>query len=96
MMRRLAFLFMAAAAACAPKAEDVPSTRADSATVVDSVRADSVRRDSLRADSVRVRGDTIPTVRARSRPDSIIGRDSAFGPTFTIDAKGKVTPIKKP
>lgn len=44
--------------------------------------ADSAAADSVRADSVR---------RA-----AIIGRDSAFGPTQTIDAKGKVAPIKPP
>ncbi len=44
--------------------------------------ADSTAVDSLRADSVR---------RA-----SFIGRDSAFGPTQTIDSKGKVAPIKPP
>lgn len=31
-----------------------------------------------------------------SRRDSVIGRDSAFGPTAGIDPSGKVAPIKRP
>jgi hypothetical protein len=43
---------------------------------------------------------TLPTVTSSSKAlykaDSIIGRDSAFGPKFRIDGQGKLTPIKKP
>lgn len=87
------------AGACAPKADDQARPGSDSTT---AAATDSTRADSLRADSARARGDTIPTVTttsrsvaAPSRRDSILGRDSAFGPIGTIDGKGNVTPIKK-
>jgi len=44
-----------------------------------------------------------PEVRSSSMPvpdstprDSILGRDSAFGPRFRIDSTGRITPIKRP
>jgi hypothetical protein len=85
-------------AACAPKADD--ASRAPSDSTATPAIADSLRADSVRADSARASGDTGPTVttssKALPKADSIIGRDSAFGPRFTIDAQGKQVPIKRP
>ena len=43
---------------------------------------------------------TTKTTSKAPRAEAYIGRDSAFGPTFTVDSTGKVTPIvpakKKP
>lgn len=105
-------LFMAVAlAACAPKSGDTPSTAADSLAVMDSALAGDTMSahpadsglvaDSVaRADSI-ARADTTgtkmkATLPSKTKADSIIGRDSAFGPRYTIDKDGKLVEIKRP
>jgi hypothetical protein len=82
-------------AGCGPKAGEGDAT----ATPADSTPAGQVRVDAAGTDPTR-RADSLPTVTSSSKAlhkaDSIIGRDSAFGPKFTLDAQGKLTPIKKP
>lgn len=96
-MRRLALVMVLLPGACAPTPDD--GAPAD-AVRADSVRTDSVRPDTSRADSSRAGRDSQVTVTTSSQAlpggDSVIGRDSAFGPRFKIDEKGKVTPIKRP
>lgn len=67
----------------------------------DSAAVESARPDSGGAPAVGVApantGVKVQTSsKAVQKADSIIGRDSAAGPTFEIDAKGNTTPIKKP
>lgn len=45
---------------------------------------------SVSSTSAAIRGDSVP------RRDSIIGRDSAFGPRYRIDSAGKLVPIRRP
>ena len=100
-------LLIAIAAACAPKSADegAQAPSADSAAalrLIDSLKA--VARDSIAArDSAASKAPTkTPTKTPTNAPAAgkIIGRDSAFGPTYTVDSTGKVVPIvpakKKP
>ena len=83
----LAFILLMGATACTMK-EAAP---VDSAVAADSVAAGvsaPVTPDSTGAASDPVKASQSPR-------DSIIGRDSAYGPIGTIDEKGNVTPIKK-
>ncbi len=75
--------------------EGAPGSAARDSVALDSLRADSVRVDSTLRAAAKAQAPTAMAPNAPRR-DSIIGRDSAFGPTQTIDAKGKVTPIKRP
>lgn len=99
----------ACAVACPGEREEGHTTPAAGSTV--AARIDSVGPDTVRDAAPGAAPDTLPTVttasksltredsirsRARTRQDSILGRDSAFGPRFTIDADGKVRPIRKP
>lgn len=100
-LRAVLLAIVVAGGACAPKAEDSSTAKADS-TAPASAAADSTVADSAAA-SAPQRSDSLPTVTTQSkviappaRQDSIIGRDSAFGPIGTIDSKGKLVPIKKP
>ncbi len=89
------------------KAQDSigPAPSTDSAaSSTDSTRsslgAPSVMRPAGAAAS-QVRDSTASMSASKApRPAPYIGRDSAFGPTFTVDSTGKVTPIvpakKKP
>lgn len=99
-MRTLSLVFAAAAlTACAPKS--------DSAAVADSVPGDSTTMatpaESLPPTTVTPAAPTKadlavkpPAAPSKLKSDSIIGRDSAFGPKYTIDANGKLVPIRKP
>lgn len=68
----------------APPAEEQPANPAPIATPA-SAPADS---------STKMMADTTPTKAATKGEGPL--RDSAFGPKYTVDEKGKVTPIKKP
>lgn len=46
-----------------------------------------------KAPEVRSSSMSVPDSTPR---DSILGRDSAFGPRFRIDSAGRITPIKRP
>lgn len=94
--------------ASATVACDAKSPPADAAAVpvVDSVVA--VPPATPAADSQGVSSPTgatntsttTKTSAGKAPPSPYLGRDSAFGPTFTVDSTGKVTPIdptkKKP
>ncbi len=97
--------------ASATVACDAKSPRADAAAtpVLDSVVAAPPVVDSIApAESSTVTpaptapktATTTKTSDGTTKASTIIGRDSAFGPTFTVDPTGKVTPIdptkKKP
>ena len=93
-------------AACGPKGPQAGQVRADStaAAVTDSAMSSDSSRLAPSADSVVPASTTTSTTsKATSTATGVpqyIGRDSAFGPTFTVDSTGKVTPIipakKKP
>lgn len=96
-------------AACGPKGPQAGQVRADStaAAVTDSAMSSDSSRLAPSADSVVPASTTTSTTSTTSKATSTatgvpqyIGRDSAFGPTFTVDSTGKVTPIipakKKP
>lgn len=84
-------------AACAPKGPQPGQASADSTAAV-------VTDSAMVADSGGLAPSTDSTASkstgAAPRGGQYIGRDSAFGPTFTVDSTGKVTPIapakKKP
>ena len=63
--------------------------RADSAVQADSV----VRADSTKCAAAADRAKCV-AAEAAKRQEPL--RDSAYGPKFKVDSKGKVTPIKKP
>lgn len=100
-------LVLAVLAACAPKEQEAAPATADS-TASPSAFTDSANaRDSIgplrTADStagVTLRDSTGSESSVKPAAGAYIGRDSAFGPTFTVDSTGKVTPIapakKKP
>ena len=82
----------------------------DSATVRDSI-GPAAPTDSVAAPGAGALGSMLPTSSGTSllrdtatsksagrspRDGAYIGRDSAFGPTFTVDSTGKVTPIVPP
>lgn len=75
------------ASACekAPPAEEKPANPAPVATPA------SAPTDST---GVKAATDTTATKAATKGEGPL--RDSAFGPKYTVDEKGKVTPIKKP
>ena len=96
------------AAACggtkekAPEAAPVPppATTPDSAAVrlADST-ARAAAADSAKcagADSVKCVATADSTRRANAKQAERPLRDSAFGPKFSVDSTGKVTPIKPP
>lgn len=103
-MRALAICsIIAVTVACAP---DNEAAEADAGAVTDSVaqRADST---AARVDADSVAGTDAKDVSVTStsaavigdsvlRRDSIIGRDSAFGPRYRIDSTGKLVPIRRP
>jgi hypothetical protein len=87
-----------------------PSAFTDSATAQDSIGpspSDSVAGAPSGAMALSGAGATMvrdslgsKSTGTAPRTDAYIGRDSAFGPSFTVDSTGKVTPIapvkKKP
>lgn len=88
-MRALLILAVAVTAgACekAPPAEEKPANPAPVATPASSP-TDSTT-------GVKAATDTTATKAATKGEGPL--RDSAFGPKYTVDEKGKVTPIKKP
>lgn len=103
-MRALAFCsILAVAVACASgkdaaesdagTATDSVSQLADSATGrvgADSVAGTAAKDVSVTSTSAAVIGDSVV------RRDSIIGRDSAFGPRYRVDSTGKLVPIRRP
>lgn len=106
-MRALAFCWiLTVAAACAPGEKAAES---GTGTVIDSVpvRGDSTA-ERMSEDSIAgVADSAVPEVSVTStsaavigdsvvRRDTIIGRDSAFGPRYRIDSTGKLVPIRRP
>ncbi len=63
----------------------------------DSLVRDSVVRDSLAAASAAAgrTEDKRPATGAAKAQAPYLGRDSAFGPSFTLDSTGKAIPIGK-
>ena len=98
MRRRAGILALVVLSACAVK--DSGSGDSTAGATMDSVSpAPTVSPDTLPPaapfDTLKgAPGSKKPAAKQPAR-DSIIGRDSAFGPIGTIDASGKVTPIKK-
>lgn len=91
----LTFVLLLGAAGCTMK-EAAP---VDSAAAPDSTAAGvaaPVTPDSTGAaiDSVKA-NPPVASKKGQTPRDSIIGRDSAFGPIGSIDEKGNVTPIRK-
>ena len=76
------FSILTVAAACASGDEAADSDAGISDSVVTEVNVTST--------SAAVVGDSVV------RRDSIIGRDSAFGPRYRIDSTGKLVPIRRP
>lgn len=107
----VATLLLGVLGACAPKgdADDGAGTTAESAAATDSTGlgtagapgADSVSA-ALRSPPVSLRDSASKTAAAakstKSKGTDIVGRDSAFGPSFIVDSTGKMVPIptKKP
>lgn len=103
-------LVISAVAACGPKGPQAGESRADSTASANALADSAHARDSTgpvpstdSASSLRDSTATKTTTKTTSkapRAEAYIGRDSAFGPTFTVDSTGKVTPIvpakKKP
>lgn len=90
-----------ASGGCAPSAKDASHAAADSTAAATSA-AESTGADTTASTRTR-RSDSLLSVTTQSKViaphiprDSILGRDSAFGPIGTIDSKGKLVPIKKP
>jgi len=95
------------AAACAPRAADegAQATSADSAAterLLDSLSAanpPAAAPGVATKDSVAAKAPTKAPAKAPTKAPAtgtIIGRDSAFGPTYTVDSTGKVTRIVPP
>ena len=90
-----------ATVACAPKpapeSAGADTTAAPAAAVPDTTTRDSLVRDTAAAAASTTK-DSVKTSGTKSSP--YIGHDSAYGPKFTIDSTGKITPIapatKKP
>jgi len=105
MLRPIVLMLAAAAvAACGPKGQQAGQGTADS-TAMSTPLADSTgARDSVGAapsTAPAVRDSTAPKSAGKApRAEPYIGYDSAFGPSFTVDSTGKITPIvpakKKP
>ncbi len=111
-MRAIVLPVVAVLVACAPgdgapateggvgAAGAAADTTAVDSTAVDSAAADSAPVDSapdvtVRTTSAAVRGDSIVR-NSMLRGDSSIGRDSAYGPMYTIDSTGKLVRIRRP
>ena len=97
-------LVVTAAVACAPKEQQGAQASADSTASPNACTDSAAARDSvgpMPGDSVSVDLSTLESKAIKAGPEKraageIIGRDSAFGPTFTVDSTGKVTPIVPP
>ncbi len=97
-------LVATAAVACAPKEQQGAQASADSTASPNAFTDSAAARDSvgpMPGDSVSVDLSTLESKAIKAGPEKraageIIGRDSAFGPTFTVDSTGKVTPIVPP
>ena len=84
--------------ACAPKGEAASEESArDSTSALDSTIAASVMSspsavliDSASRAKALTKAGTIS-----EKQSGIVGRDSAFGPTFIVDSTGKMVPIPK-
>ena len=90
---------LAVTVACGKRSSEVGHGAADSTEATSPVAApagrgvgDSVAADSLRADSTSTQA---PATASSKTPPPLTGYDSAFGPRFTVDSTGKVTPIGK-
>ncbi len=88
----------------APSTDSAASSTDSAASSTDSTRSSLGAPRVMRpagAVASQVRDSTASMSASKApRPAPYIGRDSAFGPTFTVDSTGKVTPIvpakKKP
>lgn len=105
MSRSLKLVLVAAATvACAPKEQQGAQASADSTAAPNAFTDSAAARvsvgpmpgDSASADSSTPESKAIKAGPAKPASGEIIGRDSAFGPTFTVDSTGKVTPIVPP
>lgn len=67
-----------------------PSVPAESGTAPRPATGKAATDISVTSTSAAVTGDSV------LRRDSIIGRDSAFGPRYRIDSAGKLVPIRRP
>lgn len=81
--------------ACAPKGETASEGSASDSTAVAPVLTSpaSAITDSATKANATTKAGTTP-----AKPSGIVGRDSAFGPSFIVDSTGKMVPIpaKKP
>ncbi|MCE9600900.1 MAG: hypothetical protein K8S21_01635 [Gemmatimonadetes bacterium] len=82
-------LAIVAVAACGPKGQQAGQGAADSTSIGNAFTDSANARDSI---GPAVPADSV----AAPAGGAYIGRDSAFGPTFTVDSTGKVTPIVPP
>ena len=88
----------AAVAACGPRREDASAagSQRDSTAVPATAAVDTSRTDSATAPADTSKAvPTSGSAATKARPDSNLGRDSAYGPKFGIDSKGNVTPLPK-
>ncbi len=88
----------AAADSTAIKAEATADSGATAGLMRDSLVRDSVVRDSVATAIAKrpsaVRGDSGRAAGTKAQ-SPYLGRDSAYGPKFTLDSTGKVVPIEK-
>jgi len=112
MLRRVTLVLAAVLAACGPNGPRAEQTRADSSSATAAGESTVAADAAARSDSGRLArsAEAAPLAPSRATPPvptgatpgggQELGRDSAFGPTFTVDSTGKVTPIvpvkKKP
>jgi hypothetical protein len=89
-MRALLILAVAVSAGACEKAPPAEEKRVDPAPV--PTTPESAPTDSTTG--AKAATDTTATKAATKGEGPL--RDSAFGPKYTVDEKGKVTPIKKP
>lgn len=103
MIRRRTLFAALVLAACAPKGE-----ASNDGAAADSVAGDPapmVATDSGAASEVGTTGAAVVDsataakvgtgAKAAKAQPGVMGRDSAFGPTFVVDSTGKMIPIEK-
>lgn len=89
--------------ACAPKGETASEGSTSDSTAayaMDSTAAAAMMTmpGSTLRDSLTKVDSTAKAAKTPAKQTGIVGRDSAFGPTFIVDSTGKMVPIptKKP
>ena len=95
MTRRALLVALIAAAACAPKG-DADVSADSTAVALPAESAVTVRDSATGRDTAAAKSKgTSPGTTTPGTTTPIVGRDSAFGPTYMIDSTGKLIPIQK-